>query len=132
MTIRSGRRDAGFTLIEVLVALAIIAVALTAIGSLVATTVRGTRALDTHLTLVETARAIVTALPDRDALKPGTFSGETGGHRWRIDVLPFNLIALDPSLPNPWVPLAVVLRVQSPSGPILQLNTVRLRKREGG
>jgi len=35
--------SAGFTLIEVVVALALIAVALTAIGSLIATTIRGTR-----------------------------------------------------------------------------------------
>ena len=42
---------AGFTLIEVVVALALIAVALTAIGSLIATTIRGTRSLDQHLSL---------------------------------------------------------------------------------
>ena len=38
--------EAGFTLIEVLVALAVLAVALAAIGSLMATTVRGTRSID--------------------------------------------------------------------------------------
>src|SRR5690242_7144204 len=37
------RREAGFTLIEVLVALVVISVALTAIGSLIATTVHGAR-----------------------------------------------------------------------------------------
>ena len=43
------RGRAGFTLIEVVVALALIAVGLTAIGSLIATTIRGTRSLDQHL-----------------------------------------------------------------------------------
>ena len=28
-----------------------------------------------------------------------------------------------------WIPETVVVRVQSPSGPILQVNTVRLRRR---
>src|SRR5436853_460166 len=88
---RSKRRrpDAGFTLVEVLVAIGVLAVALTAIGSLVATTVRGTRAIDDRLMLVETARSVAVAMPDRDRLAPGNFSGELGGQRWRVDVLPY-------------------------------------------
>ncbi len=39
-------RDAGFTIIEVLVALAIVAVSVVAIGSLMATNVRGVRSLN--------------------------------------------------------------------------------------
>ena len=129
---RFGRAVDGFTLIEVLVALSVVAVSLTSIGALIATTVRGTRSLDMHLTRVEAARAIATALPDRDQLKPGSFSGETAGHRWRIDVLPFIAANVDPRQPTPWVPQTVVLRVQSPTGSIMQINTVRLRRREGG
>lgn len=126
------RAVAGFTLIEVLVALSVVAVSLTSIGALIATTVRGTRSLDLHLTQVETARAIGTALPDRDQLNFGSLSGEAAGHRWRIDVLPFVAANVDPRLPTPWIPQTVVLRVQSPTGPIMQINTVRLRRREGG
>ena len=37
------RRDAGFTIIEVLIALAIVAVSVVAIGSVMATNVRGVR-----------------------------------------------------------------------------------------
>jgi len=129
---RRRRGAAGFTLIEVLVALSVVAVALAAIGSLIASTVRGVRSLDTHLTLVETTRAIETALPDRNTFQIGNFSGEVGGHRWRVDVLPFNFLNVDPQLPTPWVPQTVIVRVQSPSGPILQVSTVRLRQRGGG
>jgi len=116
-------------LIEVLVALSVVAVALAAIGSLIATTVRGTRSLDVHLMLVETARMIATALPDRDALKPGNFSGEMAAHRWRVDVLPFAFAGVDPAA-TAWVPQTVVIRIQSPSGPIFRVNTVRLRRKE--
>lgn len=126
------RAERGFTLVEVLVALAVIAVVLTAIGSLVAASVRGTRALDQHLALVETARAIETGLPDRDNLKPGSFTGQVGGQRWRVDVLPYRVINVDPGLPTPWIPQAVVIRVQSSDGTFLQLNTVRLRRRPAG
>lgn len=126
------RTSAGFSLIEVLVALSVVAVALAAIGSLVATSVRGTRSLDTHLVQVETARAIEVGLPSRERLGLGNFSGEIAGQRWRVDVLPFIATNVDPSLPTPWVPQTVVLRVQSPTGSIFQLDTVRLRRRGGG
>jgi len=120
---------AGFTLIEVLVALSLVAVLLTAIGGLSATTVRATASIDQHLSLLETARAIEAALPNRDELKIGNSSGEMAGHRWRIDVRPFVSNFVDPRLPSPWLPQMIVIRVQSPAGPTLQVNTVRLRAR---
>ena len=121
---------AGFTLIEVVVALALVAVALTAIGALIATTIRGTRSLDQHLSLAETARAIEAALPGRDQLAAGSSAGETAGHRWRIDVRPFRASFVDPRLPTPWVPQSVVITVRAPDGPLLQIETVRLQRRE--
>jgi len=127
-----GGTVAGFTLIEVLVALAIVAVALGAIGALIATTVRGTQSIDQRLSLVETARAVDAALPDRTELVPGASSGRIAGHRWRIDVLPFVANFVDPRLPSPWVPQTVVTRVQSPTGAILRIDTVRLRRRTDG
>jgi general secretion pathway protein I len=126
------RAVAGFTLIEVVVALALVAVALTAIGSLIATTIRGTRSIDQHLSLAETARAIEAALPGRDELKPGTSTGEMAGYRWRLDVLPFTASFVDPRLPSPWMPQTVVITVQAPGGPVLQINTVRLQRRPEG
>jgi general secretion pathway protein I len=122
------RGRAGFTLIEVVVALALVAVALTAIGSLIATTIRGTRSLDQHLSLAETARAIEAALPGRDELA-GSSAGEMAGHRWRLDVRPFRASFVDPRLPSPWVPQTVVITVRAPDGPVLQISTVRLQHR---
>jgi general secretion pathway protein I len=131
MRSRRSRRRAtrGFTLIEVLVALSVVAIALVAIGSLMAVTVRGARAIPSRMALLETARAVMTGLPDRDALTIGNFSGELAGHRWRVDVLPFVGNIVDPQQPNAWIPLTVIVRVQSPNGPIVQLSTVRLQRR---
>jgi len=122
-------RVAGFTLIEVLIALAVVAISLTAIGSLMAATVRGARSIDQHLALVETARAIETGLPDRSELAERIITGDLGGHRWRVDVLPFVANFVDPRRPSRWVPQTVVIRVQSPAGPVIELHTVRLRQR---
>jgi general secretion pathway protein I len=122
---------AGFTLIEVLIALAVVSISLAAIGSLVAETARATRSIDQRFALVETARAIETGLPNRGGLIGG-LSGDLGGHRWRVDVAPFLANFVDLRLPSPWVPQTVVIRVQAPGGAILQVNTVRLRRRTGG
>ena len=124
--------SAGFTIIEVLVALAIVAAALAAIGSLMATTARGTRSLEQHLALVQTARAVATGLPKRDQLAIGSLAGEIAAHRWRMEVLPFSVGDIGPTAETPWVPHAIVIRVQSPSGAVLELDTVRLYRRSGG
>jgi hypothetical protein len=63
--------------------------------------------------------AIETGLPSRDELKVGRLSGEVSGHRWNVDVTPFIANNVDPRLPTPWVPLALVITVRSPAGPIL-------------
>jgi general secretion pathway protein I len=126
------RRNAGFTLIEVLVALSVVAVSLVAIGSLIASTIRGVRSLDRHLALAETARAVMTGLPNRDELARGSLQGELADHRWRVDVSPFPIDNPQMLEQARWIPQTVVIRVQSPQGGILQLNTVRLKHRIGG
>jgi general secretion pathway protein I len=122
------RDSEGFTLIEVLVALVIVSVSLAALGSLMASNRRVAASLETHLSLVETARGIETALPDRSALV-GNMAGESGDYRWGVFVRPFVSNLVDPNIPTPWIPQTVVIRVQSPQGVSLQVNTVRLQPR---
>lgn len=118
---------AGFTLIEALVALAIIAAVLSSIGAVIATTVKGTRSIDQRLALAGAAETLLAALPARDLLKPGRQSGELAGHRWRIEVAPLNAAAAgETAKTGRFVPLAVNLHMQAPGGPAIQLTTVRL------
>src|SRR5262245_10165537 len=56
------RSGAGFTLIEVVVALALVAISLMAIGAVATTSAHGTRSLEQHLALVETARTVAATL----------------------------------------------------------------------
>lgn len=118
-------------MIEALAALAVVAVALTSIGMLMSANIRATHSLDQRLALIETTRALLAGLPERDQLSVGDTSGAVADQRWRLDVMPFQADFVDPSVASPWVPEAVVLRVQAPTGEILRVDTVRLRRSQG-
>ncbi len=121
--------DAGFTLIEVVVALAVVAIALTAIGAVVTTSSRGTRSLEQHLALVEATRIVAATLPKSEERSLDGLSGEILGHRWRIGVLPFVGAGIAPVADSPWIPQTVVVRVRSPSDAVYGFETVRLQHR---
>ena len=116
---------AGFTLIETLVALAIIAFVLGTIGSAIAVSTKGTRSIDEHLALAGTAETLLADLPARGLLKPGRQSGELAGSRWRVDIAPMNVVGGNPETDR-FVPLAVNLRLQRADGAAIQVTTVKL------
>lgn len=118
---------AGFTLIEVVVALAVIAITLTAIGAVAATSARGTRTLEQHLALVETTRIVEATLPRNPQASLDGLSGEILGHRWRIAVAPFVGSGIYQPPDSSWIPQTVVVRVRSPSGAVYGFETVRLQ-----
>ena len=127
MSRRSCSDVAGFTLIEALVALAIVAAVLSSIGAVIATSVKGTRSIDQRLALTGAAETLLAELPARNLLKPGRLSGQLAGHRWRIDVAPMDTSPANDAQQNTrFVPLAVTMRLQAPDGPSIQLTTVRL------
>ncbi|SDT21071.1 prepilin-type N-terminal cleavage/methylation domain-containing protein [Bradyrhizobium canariense] len=124
------RRDAGFTIIEVLIALAIVAVSIVAIGSLMATNVRGVRSLEQHVALMQTVRTVMTVgLPPRAELHPGTSSGQIEDYRWTVDVTPLGGDWTVPDADIPWVPELVRVRVRSPTGAVSDIRTVRLMQK---
>jgi general secretion pathway protein I len=123
------RRDAGFTVIEVLIALAVVAVAIVAIGSVMSTNVRGVRALEQHVTLMQTARSVMTTdVPPRAELGTGVLSGQVNDHRWKIDVGPLGEDWAVPGSEVAWIPALVRIQVRSPSGAVSDLKTVRLMR----
>ena len=125
MSRRSCSDAAGFTLIEALVALAIIAVVLGTIGSVIATTTKGTRTIEQRLALSGTAETLLADLPARGLLKPGRQTGQLAGSRWRVDVAPMNVPGGDPATDR-FVPMAVNLRLQRADGAAIQITTVKL------
>jgi general secretion pathway protein I len=121
--------ESGFTMIEAVVALALVAVLLVAIGSLVATNSRGVRGLEQHVTLAETARLIATSLPRNGEPMPKNLNGQVAGYRWQMRVSPF--LDQDSVVPESrFTPVRIELRVRSPSGAVVSLETVRLQSRD--
>jgi general secretion pathway protein I len=118
-------------MIEAVAALALVTVSLAAIGSLVATAATGTRTLEQHVALVETARFIAATALNRADLARGNLSGEVGPYRWRVDTAPYFGGGGQPVANSPWTPQRVVARVRAPSGAILAVETVRLMPRPG-
>ena len=116
---------AGFTLIEALVALAIIAAVLGTIGTVIASTVKSTRVIDQRLALAGTAESLLAELPARGLLKVGRQSGELAGSRWRIDVTPMKVPGGAPATDR-FMPMAVNLRLERADGASLQVTTVKL------
>ena len=125
----TGGATAGFTIIEVLVAIAVVAVVISAIGAVVSSTTRGVRSLEQHVVLMETARSVAAQLRSREPLAENAMSGQMYGNRWQIGVSP---MADGPVLPDSrasWMPQMITIRVQSPSGAAIDIRTVRLQRR---
>jgi general secretion pathway protein I len=123
------RHDAGFTIIEVLIALAIVAIVIVGIGSVMSTNARGVRALENHVALIQTAQMVLgTAIPQRKDLAPGTLSGQVRDYRWQVDIGPVGGGWMVNAADAPWLPELVRVRVRSPSGATVDLETVRLMR----
>ncbi len=126
---RAVGESAGFTLIEVLAALAVLAAGLVSIGSLVAVGVKGTRATEEHLVMTETSRAIMAGLLAQRDVKVNSMAGETAGFRWRLDIAPYTGEPVNSAQQQSrWQPFTMVLTVRSPGGRTIQINTVRLQR----
>jgi general secretion pathway protein I len=122
--------QAGFTIIEVLIALAVVAVCIVSIGSVMSTNARGVRSLEQHVALMQTARSVMaTGIPPRAELAPGVLSGELNSHRWQIEIGPLAGDWVVPNADVTWIPQLVKIHVQSPSGGAFELRTVRLMHR---
>jgi general secretion pathway protein I len=127
---RTERADAGFTIIEVLIALAVVAVGIVAIESVMSTNVRGVRAMEQHASLKRAAQAVLaTGIPRRADLEPGTLSGQLGDYRWQVDVGPLGGDWAPASVDAAWIPELVRVHVQSPGGAAVELRTIRLMHR---
>ena len=117
---------AGFTLVEALAALAVLMVGLAAIGALSNASVRSSVYAERRLAQIAAARSILAGLPGRNDLPFGRLTGVLDGFKWRADVTA--VATTDSRRSSEWTPQGVVLLMRSPSGAVMEVDTIRLRR----
>ena len=91
--------------------------------------IRSSLYVERHLAEIETARKIIAGMPSRKDLAVGSLTGTLDNHQWRIDSAPFPNALVQSGAPLVWEPQRLALRVLSPSGAIVEIDTVRLKRR---
>ena len=90
MTIPRNHRNAGFTLLEVLVASVLMGTAFVAVMSVVSHSLRNIDRMRPHQAAMLHARETMTELLLRDALAPEKSTGQwTDGYRWQTEIVPY-------------------------------------------
>jgi prepilin-type N-terminal cleavage/methylation domain-containing protein len=130
---RSGRDDrsdrrAGFTLLEALVALALVLAFASAVGPHLSQARRIIANAEGRVAAQVLLRSLLNAPFDRSSLAHAPREGETSGLRWRIDTEPA-AAARASDQPN-WSAFRVVASVTWAPGQVMMAETIRLGKPE--
>ena len=128
---RSGRddrrdRQAGFTLLEALVALALVLAFASAVGPHLAQARRIMANAEGRVAAQVLLRSLLNAPFDRSSLARAPREGETSGLRWRIDAEPATAVRAQDQ-PN-WSAFRVVASVTWAPGQVIMAETIRLGK----
>jgi general secretion pathway protein I len=95
----TAQRTAGFTLLEVLIAFIITALALAALMRASVSGLSATRVATRYEEAVARARSHLTAVTHGAMLVPGDNQGDDGGFHWRVRVTPIATITSQPLSP---------------------------------
>jgi len=116
------RTERGFTLIEALAAIVILALALTSLFSAHNTGLRGATAIDEHLQARLLAQSLL-AQWSRDRVPQGPSQGRSGRFAWAVSVAPYSGGA--PRRTGEWALYELAVTVAWP-GRQIRLTTLRL------
>lgn len=125
---RKCNHNRGFTLFEVLIALAVTGILLTALAPVFGRNFRETRTVESRLALSAAARSLLEALPARNDLSAGLVSGSSGAIRWTLEASP--LSQGKGEQPTSWIPYKIVLNLKTKDGLGTRIETVRLAKKK--
>ena len=124
---RLRKRPRGFTLIEIIVSLAILAVALGALFQSFSTGLRATAVTDRQAAAVMLAQSLLDRIGQDIPLVAGEQAGVSeDGLRWSIAIVPSPLIAPERRADSPLLPFDVAVTVAGDGGRPLTLTTLRL------
>ncbi len=124
---QTGRaRQRGFTLMEIIISLAILAVALTAVMQAFSGGLRATTASERQASAILLARSLLDRVGRDVALVPGDQSGVTEeGYRWLVRIQPAQVIDAERAAESPVLPYDVQVQVAGTGRPVT-LTTLRL------
>ena len=119
-------RERGFTLLEVLVAFAILAVAMTALLQGFGQGLTAARRTDAASEALAEARTMLDRVGTETALTPGVTQGSAAGLEWRLEIAPRKSALDQVKSERPYALLDVVVTVAGEGGAPVSLTTVRL------
>src|SRR6185369_12013327 len=127
---RDGRkRQAGFTLLEALVALAVILAFAAVLGPHLAQARRIMADADGRVAAQVLLRSLLDAPFDRSSQASVSRNGETAGLRWRVDSEPVASVAVQRAGDRPnWQAVRVIASVAWGSDQVITAETIRLRR----
>ena len=118
-------RESGFALLEVLIALVILALGLTTLYQSFATGLQGASVTEQHLA----ARVLAQSILDEHAgvrfFRPGIVRGRHERYQWTLSIAPADYL-LPQAQPSHWSLYEFVLTVTWPPGRQIRFETLRL------
>jgi prepilin-type N-terminal cleavage/methylation domain-containing protein len=119
-------RQAGFTLLEALVALAVLLIFASAVGPHLSQARRIMANAEGRVAAQVFLRSLLNAPFDRSGLARSSQEGETSGLHWRIDTEPAATVRAQDE--SNWLAFRVVASVTWAPGQVIMAETIRLRK----
>jgi len=119
-------RQAGFTLLEALVALALLLVFASAVGPHLSQARRIVANAEGRVAAQVLLRSLLNAPFDRSSSAGASQEGETSGLHWRIDTEPAAAVRAQDQ--SNWSAFRVVASVTWAPGQVIMAETIRLRK----
>src|SRR5262245_39530224 len=117
---------AGFTLLEALIAIVILALSLSALLQAYGTGLRGVAKIDDHLRARLLAQSVMAELSHDRRLRPGSVQGRQDKFVWTLSVTRFDDGETPAQQPNPWTLHRLALTVSWPEGRRIELQTLRM------
>ena len=122
---RAGQ-SAGFTLLEALIAIVILAMSLGALLQLYSTGLRGVGSIDDHLRARLLAQSVMAEMSYDRRLRPGKLQGRFDQFAWTLSITPFDDGQPAPQQVNPWTLHRLALTVTWSQGRRIELQTLRM------
>jgi prepilin-type N-terminal cleavage/methylation domain-containing protein len=123
---RRASSTAGFTLLEVLVALAACGAIIAAIAPAFSANARNARLAESRIALAAAERSLLDILPARDKLTDGVARGVINGVDWRMRVTSLPHEVEEGQAPVPWIAYSIVVDFSTRDGMTSRIETVRL------